>query len=67
MGPKHQTRLANRRETRPLNQWTGQTLQSYKTMGVQYAVIGPKRMFAQGQLAVLPYAFLVGAILPPIL
>ncbi|KAK1141690.1 OPT super [Aspergillus melleus] len=51
----------------PLNQWTGQTLQSYKTMGVQYAVIGPKRMFAQDQLRVLPYAFLVGAVLPPIL
>ncbi|KAJ5105173.1 hypothetical protein NUU61_002520 [Penicillium alfredii] len=51
----------------PLNQWTGQSLQSYNTMGVQYAVLGPKRLFAQEEMAALPWSFLVGAAIPPIL
>ncbi|KZF21641.1 OPT superfamily oligopeptide transporter [Xylona heveae TC161] len=48
----------------PLHQWTGQALQSSNTLGVQYAVIGPKRMFSQALFAPLPWAFLVGAFAP---
>jgi OPT family small oligopeptide transporter len=48
----------------PLHQWTGQSLVSSNTIGVQYAVIGPKRMFGADELRVLPYGFLVGAAAP---
>ncbi|KAL1846380.1 OPT superfamily [Paecilomyces lecythidis] len=51
----------------PLNQWTGQSLQSSNTLGVQYAVIGPKRLFSQHLFAPLPWSFLAGAGLPPLL
>ena len=51
-------------KTDPLHQWTGQNLVSSNTIGIQYAVIGPKRMFASSELKVLPYGFLVGAALP---
>lgn len=51
----------------PLNQWTGQQIQSYNTMGVQYAVIGPQRLFSQHLFAPLPWSFLVGAAVPPLL
>ena len=51
----------------PLNQWTGQSLRSSNTMGVQYAVLGPKRLFGESEMAALPWSFLVGAVIPPIL
>ncbi|CRG92406.1 hypothetical protein PISL3812_09465 [Talaromyces islandicus] len=51
----------------PLNQWTGQQIQSYNTMGVQYAIIGPKRLFSQSLFAPLPWSFLFGALVPPVL
>ncbi|KAJ5090693.1 hypothetical protein N7532_009377 [Penicillium argentinense] len=51
----------------PLNQWTGQKLVTSNTMGVQYAVLGPKRLFAEAEMAPLPWSFLVGAVIPPIL
>lgn len=51
----------------PLNQWTGQKLVSQNTMGIQYAVLGPKRLFAEPEMAPLPWSFLVGAVIPPIL
>lgn len=51
----------------PLNQWTGQSLVSSNTLGVQYAVIGPSRMFAQHIFRPLPWAFLVGAVAPLLL
>lgn len=51
----------------PLNQWTGQSLQSSNTLGVQYAVIGPKKLFAQPEMSILPWSFLVGAVVPPLL
>lgn len=51
----------------PLNQWTGQSLRSSNTMGIQYAILGPKRLFAEAEMAPLPWSFLVGAALPPIL
>ncbi|KAE8154891.1 OPT oligopeptide transporter protein-domain-containing protein [Aspergillus avenaceus] len=54
-------------EKDPLNQWTGQSIISSNTLGVQYAVIGPKKMFENPELKVLPYSFLVGAVIPPIL
>ena len=48
----------------PLHQWTGQALVSANTLGVPYAIVGPKRMFSQGLFRPLPYAFLFGALLP---
>ncbi|KAF2475835.1 putative oligopeptide transporter [Lindgomyces ingoldianus] len=51
----------------PLGQWTGQLLASYNTMGVQYVLIGPKRLFAQHMYKPLPWAFLYGAAAPFIL
>ncbi|KAJ5661660.1 uncharacterized protein N7477_009276 [Penicillium maclennaniae] len=51
----------------PLTQWTGQKLVSSNTMGVQYAVLGPKRLFAEAEMSPLPWSFLVGAVIPPIL
>ncbi|KAF2442922.1 putative oligopeptide transporter [Karstenula rhodostoma CBS 690.94] len=48
----------------PLNQWTGQSLSSYNTQGVQYVLVGPKRLFSQAMYKPLPYAFLYGALAP---
>lgn len=42
-------------------------LQSYNTMGVQYAIIGPKLLFSQALFAPLPWSFLFGALVPPVL
>lgn len=50
--------------TDPLHQWTGQSITSSNTLGVQYAIIGPKRMFSQPIFRPLPYAFLFGALMP---
>ncbi|KAF2259850.1 putative oligopeptide transporter [Lojkania enalia] len=50
-----------------LGQWTGQQLASYNSMGVQYVLIGPKRLFAQHMYRPLPYAFLYGALAPVVL
>ncbi|KAF7595220.1 hypothetical protein BBP40_006965 [Aspergillus hancockii] len=54
-------------ETDPLNQWTGQSIIGSNTLGVQYAVIGPQKMFDNPELKALPYSFLVGAVIPPLL
>lgn len=54
-------------KTDPLNQWTGQALRTANTMGVQYAILGPKRLFEQAEMRILPYSFLIGAVIPPIL
>ncbi|KAF1960739.1 OPT superfamily oligopeptide transporter [Byssothecium circinans] len=54
-------------ETDPLGQWTGQSLSNYNTQGVQYVLIGPKRLFAQHMYKPLPYAFLYGAAAPVLL
>ncbi|KAF1936915.1 putative OPT oligopeptide transporter [Clathrospora elynae] len=48
----------------PLNQWTGQSIVSANTLGVQYAIIGPTRMFSQAIFRPLPWAFLFGALAP---
>lgn len=54
-------------KTDPLNQWTGQSLSNYNTMGVQYVLIGPKRLFQQHMYKPLPYAFLYGALAPALI
>lgn len=51
-------------KTDPLNQWTGQSLSGYYTNGVQYVLVGPKRLFEQHMYSPLPYAFLFGAGAP---
>ncbi|KAI8254129.1 hypothetical protein COL154_002857 [Colletotrichum chrysophilum] len=48
----------------PAHQWTAQSLTSNLTMGVQYVLIGPRRLFQQHIYKVLPYGFLVGAFVP---
>ncbi|KAK6951186.1 hypothetical protein Daesc_007717 [Daldinia eschscholtzii] len=50
----------------PAHIWTGQSLASALTMGVQYVLLGPTRLFRQEQFRPLPYAFLVGAACPAI-
>jgi OPT family small oligopeptide transporter len=55
------------KKTDPLNQWTGQSLRNSNTLGIQYAILGPKRLFAEAEMAPLPWSFLVGAVIPPIL
>ncbi|KAF2188610.1 OPT superfamily oligopeptide transporter [Zopfia rhizophila CBS 207.26] len=57
--------LGNKKDS--LNQWTGQLLANYNTMGVQYVLIGPKRLFAQHMYKPLPWAFLYGAGAPLVL
>ncbi|KAK2772340.1 hypothetical protein FQN53_004636 [Emmonsiellopsis sp. PD_33] len=51
----------------PLGQWTGQSLASYNSLGVQYVVIGPRRLFQEAMFKPLPYGFLFGAVGPIIL
>ncbi|KAK0637847.1 Oligopeptide transporter 5 [Lasiodiplodia hormozganensis] len=48
----------------PSHQWTAQSLTSNLTMGVQYVLIGPRRLFEQHIYRVLPYGFLVGVLAP---
>ncbi|KAJ5888840.1 hypothetical protein N7495_008881 [Penicillium taxi] len=55
------------KKTDPLDQWTGQSLRSSNTMGIQYAILGPKKLFEEHEMKPLPWAFLVGAVIPPIL
>ncbi|GFF51453.1 oligopeptide transporter 5 [Aspergillus udagawae] len=51
----------------PLHQWTGQSLITSNTLGVQYAVIGPRELFKESEMKPLPWSFLLGAVLPPVL
>lgn len=51
-------------KTDPLGQWTGQNLATYTSLGVQYVVIGPKRLFEEYIFHPLPYGFLCGALAP---
>ncbi|GME24388.1 Oligopeptide transporter [Neofusicoccum parvum] len=48
----------------PSHQWTAQSLASNLTMGVQYVLIGPRRLFEQHIYRILPYGFLVGVLAP---
>ncbi|KAF2108814.1 OPT oligopeptide transporter protein-domain-containing protein [Lophiotrema nucula] len=49
-----------------LHQWTGQRLVSSNNLGVQYVLIGPKRLFQQHMYNPLQYGFLFGALAPVI-
>lgn len=42
----------------PNGQWTGQEFKSYNTAGVQYALVGPKRLFASPVFAPVTYGFM---------
>jgi OPT family oligopeptide transporter len=48
----------------PLGQWTGQSLATSNSLGVQYVVIGPARLFKEHIFHPLPYGFLFGAGAP---
>ncbi|KAI5861228.1 OPT superfamily oligopeptide transporter [Durotheca rogersii] len=51
----------------PAHIWTAQGLAGSLTMGVQYVLIGPTKLFQQDQFRPLPYAFLVGVACPAII
>ncbi|KAG5944888.1 hypothetical protein E4U59_006641 [Claviceps monticola] len=51
----------------PTHQWTGQQLASSLTLGVQYVLVGPRRLFQQQLFKPVPYGFLVGAMAPVLL
>ncbi|ORY68575.1 OPT oligopeptide transporter protein-domain-containing protein [Pseudomassariella vexata] len=51
-------------EVDPTHQWTAQSLTSNLTMGVQYVLIGPLRLFQGHIYTPVPYGFLVGALAP---
>ncbi|KAJ0414203.1 OPT oligopeptide transporter protein-domain-containing protein [Aspergillus carlsbadensis] len=52
------------KEKDPLGQWTGQEFQSYNTAGIQYALIGPKKLFASAFFRPILWGFLAGALAP---
>lgn len=54
-------------EEDPAHQWTAQSLTSNLSMGVQYVLIGPLRLFQEDLFRPLPYGFLVGAVVPVVL
>ncbi|KAI3325907.1 OPT oligopeptide transporter protein-domain-containing protein [Xylariaceae sp. AK1471] len=51
----------------PAHIWTGQSLAGYLTLGVQYVLIGPTKLFQQQQWKPIPYAFLFGAGAPAVI
>ncbi|KAF2164176.1 hypothetical protein M409DRAFT_68072 [Zasmidium cellare ATCC 36951] len=53
--------------TDPAHIWTGQTVASALSTGVQYVLVGPSRLFREKIFAPLPYAFLVGAGVPVVI
>ncbi len=48
----------------PTHQWTGQELATSLTSGVQYVLLGPKRLFQIPMFQPIPFGFLVGAVAP---
>ena len=54
-------------EEDPTHQWTGQELASSVTLGVQYVLLGPKRLFQIPMFAPIPYGFLLGAGAPVVI
>ncbi|KAJ5336098.1 uncharacterized protein N7506_004120 [Penicillium brevicompactum] len=48
----------------PLGQWTGQEFKSYNTAGIQFALVGPKRLFASAFFKPILWGFLAGALAP---
>ncbi|KAF8160534.1 OPT oligopeptide transporter [Mycena galopus ATCC 62051] len=57
----------NGSEIDPNNQWTGQTVISLNNQGIAFALVGPKKLFADPMYNILPYGFVLGAGLPIIL
>ncbi|RDW65068.1 OPT oligopeptide transporter [Coleophoma cylindrospora] len=53
--------------TDPSGQWTGQDFKSYNTAGIQYALVGPKKLFASSYFSPVQYGLLVGAVAPAII
>ncbi|KAJ6485410.1 OPT oligopeptide transporter protein-domain-containing protein [Mycena vitilis] len=51
-------------KTDPNGEWTGQDLKSYNTAGIQYALVGPRNLFADARYQPLWYGFAVGAAAP---
>ncbi|WWD19463.1 hypothetical protein CI109_103923 [Kwoniella shandongensis] len=51
----------------PTGQWTGQEFKSYNTAGIQYALVGPKKLFASTVFRPVTYGFVAGAIAPIII
>ncbi|KAF7373948.1 OPT oligopeptide transporter [Mycena sanguinolenta] len=51
-------------KTDPNGQWTGQHLKSYNTDGIQYALVGPRNLFADASYQPLWYGFAVGGAAP---
>ncbi|KAJ7790846.1 OPT oligopeptide transporter [Mycena olivaceomarginata] len=54
-------------EVDPNNQWTGQNVISLNNQGIAFALVGPKLLFADQMYNILPYGFLLGAVIPVIL
>ncbi|EFX03567.1 putative plant-like oligopeptide transporter [Grosmannia clavigera kw1407] len=52
------------KKTDPQGQWTGQDFASYNTDGIQYTLVGPKRLFASPIFTPLLYGFLAGGLAP---
>lgn len=48
----------------PNGQWTGQEFTNYNSAGVQYALVGPKRLFDSPFFKPVLYGFVPGAVLP---
>ncbi|TEA16818.1 Oligopeptide transporter 2 [Colletotrichum sidae] len=48
----------------PQGQWTGQEFKSYNTAGIQYALVGPKKLFASSFFKPVLYGFPAGAVGP---
>ncbi|CAG8387696.1 unnamed protein product [Penicillium salamii] len=48
----------------PLGQWTGQEFKSYNTAGIQFALVGPRKLFASSFFKPILWGFLAGALAP---
>ncbi|WWC67755.1 uncharacterized protein I206_101667 [Kwoniella pini CBS 10737] len=51
----------------PGGQWTGQQFKSYNTDGIQYSLVGPKRLFESTVYKPVTYGFVAGAVLPAVI
>ncbi|KAF7328409.1 OPT oligopeptide transporter [Mycena venus] len=54
-------------ETDPNKQWTGQGVISLNNQGIAFALVGPKKLFADPMYNILPYGFALGAGIPVLL
>lgn len=52
------------RKPDPLGQGTGQEFQSYNTAGIQFALVGPRKLFASAFFKPILWGFLAGAVAP---